>query len=625
MKDLSAYSEEAKDESRTVHPLCGWLVLVALTLAGGTLGDDQPTAPPADLSPDAVRVHLHVHALSNHNGANAPASVEWQVAQASDLPGDDYIWITEHSEIFTLPPATVLSFRGFENRPKERSLVFRSRAGSPPKGMRKVHRTWRYEATEGVSIALEDSVLKVRIPPGTPDSPRTFQLSPGSGEGRIHSIDFSRPVATGLRIELKLGDTNIPEGSSFSVVCSLSAHSALRDRLPVVRFRVIGDGGGEERGPRVEETDPWTVDEVVPLPGAGDNLSLDVAGAAALLPDGRDNTLVAVLIRASNQVDQEMQFSLDGLTLRSRVTDPDSLKSLVLSLMNTYEDRCGVGQSFGGEFRFAPLSCHMTTYLAAPIPTAWLRHRYGAWQSEWVERVEHEGGIAALCHALGTNGRIDPTAEARFRRREESFQSLRREACYGAQLLEVGYPRRGYGVLEDYLLLWDGLTASGVALTGIGVTDSHGGVWRECVNSWATWVYGPARPDSILKGLTAGRCYAGDGVRWDGQLDLRVGSWAMGDRVPDLPGSTSVFVALSPAGPDLQTCLTVFRLGQILAVLADMTYEVESRSVEPNRWHPMVITEPSAIRASVRRVNRDGSSEIVALGNPILFLGGGGP
>ena len=46
----------------------------------------------------AVKTQLHIHALSNHNGANNPASVQYQNFQA-DTFNTPVVWWTEHYEM----------------------------------------------------------------------------------------------------------------------------------------------------------------------------------------------------------------------------------------------------------------------------------------------------------------------------------------------------------------------------------------------------------------------------------------------------------------------------------------------------------------------------------------------
>lgn len=584
-------------------------LLVALFSLPGAAADE-------DLSPGAVRVHLHTHAFTNHNSTRFPASVQWQTAGIAALPGDDFLWWTEHVEVFRLHERYDLPLHGLRYDREEGWLGANVAGPKTPNQSR----GWRVEASEGVTIESSREGVRVRLGPGSGSDPERLRLTPMGGRGRIHLMDFARPLAMGTGMEFWYRDLDLPEGATIAVTCTLSAHADPDPWIPVLRFRTGGSGGGD--APRSAlAPDGRSVDTELPSPAPPDAYFVDFESAARLLPDGTDNTIGNVSITWENRSAEPLEFFLARAAIASRRREGEALRTTLLDLHRRYEGRYALPQAFSCEYRFDPPSTHRCAFLPEETPAAWFDHHRTEPEGEWIARVHEAGGIVSLCHLLGTRPELGAGGDVRDALREEVFREVRDSRANGGDLLEVGYRDRGRSGVDDYLLLWDALTASGVDLTGIGVTDSHGDLPMEGFNPWATWVYGEPTIPSILDGLLRRRCYVADFSAWDGLLDLATREGVMGDRLPLSPASTELFVRLEPAAPDLEVRLTLFPLGQALETTADLVYTIEDGPFPANTWTPLDLPGPCALRASVHRRNPDGTTLLVALTNPILYEG----
>jgi hypothetical protein len=163
--------------------------------------------------------------------------------------------------------------------------------------------------------------------------------------------------------------------------------------------------------------------------------------------------------------------------------------------------------------------------------------------SEFVRRVRSLGGVSSFNHLFGTDRVLVRPALQERRSRARALDLLDNRA-YGADLLEVGYLRRGGVGLEGHLRTWDIHTARGLFLYGSGVSDTHGGEWRTEANHFATWIWAE-KPEAaaLIEAIRHGRVAFGDPYGSSGRLYFRVGDAEMGDRVPIRPHEQLLSVA----------------------------------------------------------------------------------
>jgi hypothetical protein len=195
-----------------------------------------------------------------------------------------------------------------------------------------------------------------------------------------------------------------------------------------------------------------------------------------------------------------------------------------------------------------------------------------------------------------------------------TLEQLIAERAHGADLLEVGYRKRGGNPLADHLWVWDRLAEAGIRLVGIGVSDSHGGPdqrWRTMPNNFVSWIEAPSpgKPD-LIAGLRAGRVYFGDIVLFDGRVDLSTRSGArMGDTVVTQSEAVEVDLAIDglSAGD---------RIDVVEARGRTASHSATGRSFRSTHRVALPAEQDGLVRLEV--YTRDGREKVFS--NPIWFV-----
>jgi hypothetical protein len=237
-------------------------------------------------------------------------------------------------------------------------------------------------------------------------------------------------------------------------------------------------------------------------------------------------------------------------------------------------------------------------------------HPHGYTPTQVVDLARQHGGIASLNHVFGVEekatGHNFPSSRPNF---DDRVKRLIELGGYGADLLEVGYRERGYG-LAAFVELWDALSRAGVYMTGVGVSDSHDNDvgWLEGPNNFITWVLSETRDESaLIQALRAGRAFFGDPTRFDGRMDLEVeGGGRMGEVVVTRAGER--VVRFRAEGLRAGQRIRLVRDGRPLRTLtpAGSVVELSERiSVLSNTFVRFEIID---------------RGEIVALSNPLYFV-----
>ncbi len=593
-------------------------LLVCVVLSGIAALLPAGELPANDLSPDAVRTHLHIHALSNHNGGNLPASIQWHVSQAAEFPGDDFIWWTEHCELFRENPGRSIYALGFDQFFKvEGSQQFRLEKSG--RILQRIHSLWDYDTQGNASIDIESGAATLALFPG--EQPSRITLEPRSKRGTIRLNWLTRAISVRPVVRLVFRDLHLPPGARLTVRCYLSylwENSPVQPRLDFVLRNEKSPQG--ERGVTRETMSVETPVSVAPLVN---RIELDLAGAASLLPELAEHTISRLELVAENESADTMIVSLEQIEIVNPPVNFPRFRRELRETYRTYEAEYDVMQKMGMELRFTGMKDHFCIYASEQLREDWFAD-YPRSECDAVLAGIHEGGgFYSLAHAFGTQSHRDADRSPSARRdsiRDKVFTRLRENSVFGADFLEIGYWNRGNALLEDYILLWDALAASGHPLVGIGASDAHGGVWARPTGTsswWATWVYGPPDAASILDSLLSGRAYVGDVTLWDGQLDLALDGSKMGDRIPFTAGEHSVTVNLSPPRDDFEVHLTILPLGQEIERTADLIYTMKSERVPSNTAFKIDLGEPSLVRAEVYETESGKPGRIVALSNPI--------
>ncbi|MCA9310353.1 MAG: hypothetical protein KDA21_04055, partial [Phycisphaerales bacterium] len=225
-------------------------------------------------------------------------------------------------------------------------------------------------------------------------------------------------------------------------------------------------------------------------------------------------------------------------------------------------------------------------------------------------QIAHEAGaLVSFNHAWGTSNELLPIPDPEAQR-----DLLVQTRAFGADILEVGYRQRGLD-LDAFLWLWDELLASGTAILGNGVSDTHGGNadnWRNTPNNFVTWILAASTAHGdLLDGLRRGRVFFGDLTLFDGHADHGTADgWRMGS-----------IVVTDRASAEISTVFDGLASGDTVRIIATGV-PVSSEVVTGSSFATVteLVIDPGAPSAYLRAevYGADGTAKVFT--NPVVFL-----
>ncbi len=540
--------------------------------------------------------------------------------------GFDAIWWSDHARIFdSYDEDITIRFRRAELIDDGRTILFsKGRA-----------RTLTRLAVERAGNACSVSIDRARIRIDfsrlrEPCSPRSVRLVLGSDRGKVHTLDFCRPVASGLKVSV-WGD--------FSDL--RKRHACLRFGFdlswhPKGQHHLVLDFVSGGAGP-IEVSGDTLVTGRFPIEGSENQIVIDIESLASNLPNGYDNTLSNAWLEVATDACEPLGVLLDSLKIHSDRPGGENQYRVVEELAKRYESAFAVTEYVGVELGLfhTPLLPHMNAYL--PDSTRGF-DGMDAWRvmprDEWVDLIHAKGGLVSFNHPFGASLRprhipedsLPPQAPPRriwrsgTRVKEDDFWRVANPILerngLNADILEVGYLFRGSGSLEDHLRLWDLALANGINLVGDGVSDSHGGRWEPNMlpGDFATWIWARSKDaDELLKALKHGRVAFGDPFFWNGKFAFGIEDALMGDTLHVEEGGTAqAWILIDPPRDDIIVRLlqVEIRKGRDLSIVRDDTLQAECRKVS------VKTTAPTYVRIEVYA--RDGTPLIFS--NPVFLL-----
>jgi hypothetical protein len=534
------------------------LVLI-LSLVGGC--PDSPPDPPGaafrkgdDLAEQRVwSVQLHVHG----SFSEGLGSIDSHSREAREL-GVDVIWWSDHD--FRIASYRHVSSFGFDGgrEPLDRGEPWRLRpdrfresgATKQLRPPRQQGRTTKL-AVEFTDTDPREGRASLRVRAAHPGSVFESYLTSFNSFRGLHRRSLASQVA--LRISL-LAETTGPDVRAL-VEVGLSEHtSSASGELELHTLRYVCRDGTPLRRDAVYE---------IPLECPPDRWSdhrLDVSSDAVRgFPEfpGEDNSLHEIRFGVESRRDAIASARFDRLRIEQQHFGEASYARQRELIDEVSVLHPGPHQLQGVEISYA--AAHLNEFsvdtrlldydqlirdsdqpgVEPPIVDSAGFKRFVLRRA--VAAGHERGGLVSYNHMFGTartgGVRNDP---------EATLSRLVANRLHGAELLEVGYRRRGGNTLEDHLWVWDQLALTGLRLVGIGVSDSHGGPeerWRSAPNNFVSWVEAasPSKRD-LIEGLRAGRVFFGDIVLFDGVVDLSTPDGArMGETVVTT-GSTAQVV-----------------------------------------------------------------------------------
>lgn len=235
---------------------------------------------------------------------------------------------------------------------------------------------------------------------------------------------------------------------------------------------------------------------------------------------GIDNALVAASFGVLTKGKRAHAFFDDYRIIHQLKSEPlrEEARQMAAALEKEYGVTNYVGQELSYEAHLNPLGEH--------IPMIdYLKHPEGLDPAETVKFVHLNGGVCSLNHIFGTSRPprgVDPENPESARAFEDKkIQELTASRCFGADVLEVGYPVRVLP-MPSFLRVWDALSNAGVVVVANGVSDSHSstGGWFDG-NNFVSWVWAQSKSKAdIIDAFRRGNVFFGDPAQFKGQLTL---------------------------------------------------------------------------------------------------------
>ena len=439
--------------------------------------------------------HLHIHSCYEPG-----ASMEGHIYHASKL-GMKHIWFTDHDIRMGRKPTEVDSF-DFESGLTE---------------LNSSESEYGFKVSDSVKGTVEhcsdnayrgDGCMKMQVKSdGVEWSAVSATLF---SHGKSHCVSLLSEVEISFAYKT---DINAPENKRLIFDFKLS------ERPPELTcahiLYVLGSTVGLEEKHTL----------VIPIDSSSDWIcrKFDLSSDAKRASGGLDNVFDTVTVRLESRNKEKATAYIDcfhkkvGLTAQQT---HDRQKQLAAQIGNKY----GVTPFVATEISRAGM--HKNCF-STKIPLLdYVACNYDVSHHDACRHVLAHDGVFSLNHPFVGYKRkdlseLDINAEV-----DKIAQNFIDNACFGATLLEVGFPEGRYLPLECHLRLWDTLALHGCFLTGYGCSDSHSiaSGWYSG-NNFATWlgVRGgePADEEHFVEAMRAGRAYTGNPVVIDGAVLLQ--------------------------------------------------------------------------------------------------------
>jgi hypothetical protein len=574
-----------------------WPGEAALSAAGWTVEGDRSLS----LEPGAPRsVQLHLHGSLSEGAGTMSGSIT-----SAEVNRIDVLWWTDHD--FQYYPERLMELTGFDFETGTLQSTVPSWPSTTVRDVRWVELadTFPLSASEVRASSARSGAFGWHLEGTGADAgdwqQQSFTLSV---EPRLNFKALLAGIDLGFWVRPLVDDA----GAELFITIPLSARDAGDDSLPESYRAIHFFRSAEDYSSLSDETNHY-----VRIPGAVGEWTEVTADLSALAerfsPDlGLDQHAELLIVTVRAQEGATASFDLDDLRWGQALVG-EALRSEQRAFLD--EQPTDVVQLVGAELTLLPEG-HLNAF-GADVPFLPYADRDDLSAADAVELVHASGGLTSFNHIFGVTGSLVEEAE-RAVAVDETITALVESAVWGCDLLEVGYRQRG-GELDDFLAVWDALSAAGVFVTGEGASDAHDDVgWSIMQNRFVTWVpAGEPSEAELLWNLRRGAAWFGDPVAFEG------GHVAVSLSAPALR-ATMGQVVVGAAGPvTLQVTADPLRAGQTLRLLAD-GLEVARWPVEADGALTVEAeVDPTGGRAArVELLNAAGAG--ILFTNPIYFL-----
>ena len=438
-------------------------------------------------------MHMHIHG-SCEDGA----SMAMHMHNAKEL-GMRYIWFTDHDSRIGCKEEEIHGF-SFDD------ALIKEDADGRYRGFRPID--------QKICCSVDPQSKQLTMQLNSDGDPCWH----GSGISFVSSGNLhTQPLAAGVMLQIDLCSQNISSDSRliFDVKLSQRPPELCNAHL----LYVLGSTEGLAA--------PHT--QVIPLSVRNGQITMAISKDISNTPEigGCDNAFetISIILQAKNGATVTASFrDFQIFTEREAEQVHQQLKTVAAQVGAQYGITPFVSWelSYAGEHK----NCFNTN-----VPTLnYKDHDYQIPVWDAVRHIRKHGGIFSINHpfAIRPLKRKTFTPLERMQILAKMQAELTANKAYGANLIEVGFPdgRNGFSA-EEYLLLWDLLTVSGLFLSSYGCSDSHrdNAGWFDG-NNFATYIGVPAElshpitEEAFTQAMKLGRMYTGDPVKLQGAVDF---------------------------------------------------------------------------------------------------------
>jgi hypothetical protein len=603
-----------KDPHQTEPRLRGHIVvtIAALLLAAGIVGaktqgvfarpDDKrgitPTAnAPAVATPqprtatsptttDWYSAQLHIHGWSNHNGASQPGALQYHSLWA-DTAGLDVLWWSEHNPTFYQVDDTTIDLTQATIPAGGLNVSIPLPPGTPNWAAYDNVTELRasFAGNGQPSASLVNSQVRMAIASDGDAVFDTFRYRGLTTGGiPVQGLRFTRPLVSDPRLSFDAslcGDTT--PNVYAEVRMGLSWHNNGGPAAQELVYRLVPASGQ----PSIVNSSTRVT---VTVPLSTTHVEVPLLAHASRLQDGDDNAIQEIYLKVGARNSATACLQIGNFRFHSLQPLPPDLVQEHKRVAQRHQATYGVNELTSWE-QFAEQR-HLNPYLPSNAPL--LPGASDIQVQNFVPLVHNVGGLVALNHPFGAgSGAPLPPADQETRV-QALLDTLLPVNAWGLDMIEI-YKTRAQVNMTYHLRLWDLLAVNNIPLCAVSASDAHGGPFWES-HYMVTWIEAASLgQDDLLEGLRRCRVFFGDLSRYDGVLDLRLGSVPMGGTYPSHAGTAPLQLTVNPLPAGAQVKLVQYRW----IPARDLSYIVDHQVVDPSQPVMVDVGEPSILRVEV--------------------------
>lgn len=547
---------------------------------------------------------LHIHGWSNHNGSGKPGSLQYHIKQA-DSVNLGVLWWTEHHDLFK-PESFTFPFTGA--KVDLATLDIKKLTNSIPK----FPNEWKCLSKEGISMAsINGDTLHVSIESApTASNYNTFSYTPRYNGELINRTKFVKPLASRPALKFMLLPSFGNSANTQIQFVFKTSYNLIngQERRYIITYILVDSSFSASTV--TNGLDSVTV--VMPvINNVWQQVQLDISGAAEILPLGIDNTLSDYEMKLLSRNGSIMEAQITKLQLLALQQNTDSIVVIERSVLDAYDTIYHPHNILGVEYSG---SQHMNSFFPDSVQN--LDIFRGSTQgaiSNWTKKVHDSGGLVSYNHLFGTGWEIDKSQVQNYRS-DTMTKHLLAVNAYDADMLEVGYYKRGGTDLDRHVITWDKLTANGLFLFGIGTSDAHGNLWMNRLDLFHTFIYSKDSSSyELLHALAVGHMFFGNYKLFNSSFYYTVGNLEMGDRGFATTALVKPVVFLDPLPAKCKVKLT-----QVLLSKSPILTYLHKETLVNIKAMPFIdVSQPCFIRFTIY----DSLGYPLAYGQPIVVLG----